>query len=348
MVLERIDSRALRETVAAPTSAPRIRRPLRAPAHRAPATVPVTTAPRAVRSGRARQSRPRSVVTRWVFIAGIATAAVIIVLAVVQAGSLDLPSRWAVATIVVTAVAAAAGIVWREWRIVHTQLVRERTTSAQEQERRVLAEEKTRISRDLHDVVAHSMSLINVQATSAAYRHTDLPGDVVREFNEIAEAARGAITELRSVLDVLRDTGPVRESASQPGLGDLECLVHGAARSGVDVRLEFEPTVPFTALGVAGGLAAYRVVQEAISNAVRHAPGARILVSVASDGERIVLAVENGAATLRRASTMRAGGHGLIGMRERVAAAGGELETTRTADGFRVCARIPVHVVSSQ
>lgn len=240
----------------------------------------------------------------------------------------------------VTAVALAGGIVAREWRSIRAQLISERAVSAEEHEGRVLAEEKTRIARELHDVVAHSMSIIAVQATSAPYRHESVPAPVAREFEEIAEAARTAMQELRGVLSVLRQGDAEPDLAPQPTLADLPALIEHASRSGVDIVLD-DDSGTTTSVSSGAALAAYRVVQEAISNAMRHAPGASIRVSCTIDRATLVVSVVNSASIgLFEPSE---GGHGLLGMRERVRGVGGHLSVGPTDEGgYSVVARIPV------
>lgn len=243
----------------------------------------------------------------------------------------------------VTGVALSAGVIAREWRRITDLLLRERAVSADEHEHRVLAEEKTRIARELHDVVAHSMSVINVQASSAVYRHPDVPAPVAREFDEIAAAARSAIVELRSVLGVLRSEGAEQELAPQPRLGDIPALVESTARPGVEIALEFDDALSRQSVSDLTGLAAYRVVQEAMSNALRHAPGAPIRVVCARSDNSLIVSVTNTAAT--RKVEQGDAGHGLIGMRERVLAVHGTLTAAPAPDGgFAVVARLPLKV----
>lgn len=239
----------------------------------------------------------------------------------------------------VSAVALAAGVVAREWDSIRRQLVHERSVSAREQDLRMVAEEKARIARELHDVVAHSMSIIAVQASSAAFRHPDVPEPVAREFEEIARGARTAMTELRGVLGVLRQGDSEVPLAPQPTLADLPALVESTARSGVDVTLEFQD--PQAApVSDAVGLALYRAAQEALSNAIRHAPGTTIEVSCIVEGDAVVLSVRNSAP--RVAPTNGEGGHGLQGMRERLHGVGGTLEAGPSPDGgFSIVARVP-------
>lgn len=232
----------------------------------------------------------------------------------------------------------------------------ERRTSAAEHERRLVAEERTRIARELHDVVAHSMSIIQVQATSAPYRLTGLDEAATAEFGEIAASARSAMAEMRELLTVLRDPAAEAETAPQPRLAQLPELVASVERAGVPVTLEVAPGL------LDGGLAAsaaYRIVQESLSNVLRHAPGAATVVTLRrADGDRAAfdLTIRNAAppAAPTAAPTTPASAtstvhsepgarHGLVGMRERARLVGGMIDSGPTTDGgFEVHAVLPL------
>ncbi|MFI9010037.1 sensor histidine kinase [Actinosynnema sp. NPDC053489] len=187
--------------------------------------------------------------------------------------------------------------------------------------------ERARIAREMHDVVAHHMSMVVVRCETAPYRITGLPEEGAREFAELGAAARAAITDLQQLLGVLRASDQRADRAPQPGLADIASLHAGASVTGAEVP----PAV---------GLTAYRVVQEALTNAGRHAPGSATSVAVdLVDGEvRVVVRNAAGGPSLGGG-----GGHGLTGMRERVAVHGGSLTAEPTADGgFEVRAAIPV------
>jgi signal transduction histidine kinase len=217
----------------------------------------------------------------------------------------------------------------------------------EEQERRhsgerALLEERQRIARELHDVVAHHMSVIAIQAEAAPYKTADPPPELVESFGEIRASALAGLGELRRVLGVLR-TG-VAGTTPQPGLADLDALVDSARSGGVSVTVSCTGEPVELPEGV--DLSAYRIVQEALSNAMRHAPGSQVRVSVAYFGDRLELAVRNDAvASVLVGSGARdaGGGHGLVGMRERAAMLGGSLEAGATEDGgFVVSAVLPV------
>jgi len=243
-------------------------------------------------------------------------------------------------------VVLVAGIVLQRWRLIREQLVRERSLSEEERAGRLVAEERTRIARELHDVIAHSMAVINVQASSAPFRLPGIDAAVRTEFEEIAGSSRRALAEMRSLLSVLRDDGSV-ERAPQPGLSSIPELIERVARSGTEIRLSWQG-LSWEGEDAAGidrvtELAAYRIVQEAVSNAIRHSPGAAIVVSCAVTSDAIRLEVVNGPGRGARPSPDPVGGSGLIGMGERVASLGGTWEHGEPAGGgYLVRASLPL------
>jgi signal transduction histidine kinase len=191
--------------------------------------------------------------------------------------------------------------------------------------------ERARIAREMHDVVAHHMSMVVVRCETAPYRITGLSEAAVREFAELGAAAREAITDMQRLLGVLRSGDQEADRAPQPGLAQIPAL---ADRAGASVELP-ELDVPESV-----GLTAYRVVQEALTNAARHAPGGVVSVVLRVVDDDLEVLVRN---TPGGASLGGGGGHGLSGMGERVAVHGGELSAGPTADGgFEVRARIPL------
>jgi len=244
------------------------------------------------------------------------------------------------ATIVFTAVAVAvdsAGSRLRAQRALATQT--ERTEA--ERARRAVLEERTRIARELHDVVAHHMSLIAVRAETAPYRITGLSEPARAEFGALSEVAREALAEMRRLLGVLRHDQPAA-LAPQPQLADLPALIDAARRAGVSVELSAAPAVGRLPPGV--GVCAYRIVQESLSNASQHAPGAAVTVSVGQEAGAVLLRVANGPGGAAGPPEDGHGpGHGLTGMRERVALLGGSLSAGPAPDGgFVVSAVLPV------
>ncbi|MFF3320447.1 sensor histidine kinase [Streptomyces sp. NPDC003035] len=219
--------------------------------------------------------------------------------------------------------------------------------SAAERARSTLLEERARIARELHDIVAHHMSVITVQADSAPYRIPDLPEAAREEFTSIAASARESLAEMRRLLVVLRSEGAEGERAPQPGLGWVQQLIEATVRAGVPAQLSFSAELAARLGDVpqAVDLSAYRIVQEALANVVRHAPGAETRVSVTSDDDWLTVLVVNGPVAART-SPLEGGtgtGHGLVGMRERVRLTGGTLDTGPLPDGgFRVAARLPL------
>jgi signal transduction histidine kinase len=228
-----------------------------------------------------------------------------------------------------------------QWRRVRSQLLHERQLAAEEAERRVVAEERTRIARELHDVVAHSLSIITVQSSTARFRHQGFSEEAADEFDRIAAQSREALDEMRGLLRVLRGAEADQERRPQPGLHDVAELVAQAHRAGTSIALT-EPRGPWTAgVGPLTGLTAYRIVQEATSNAIRHAPGSDVAVGLARVGDDIVVTVVNSATGEPAVDSPT--GHGLIGMTERAAIAGGTVRFGPTEEGgFAVEARLPV------
>ncbi|GAB7183351.1 sensor histidine kinase [Kitasatospora sp. Ki12] len=217
--------------------------------------------------------------------------------------------------------------------------------SEAERERRTLLEERARIARELHDVVAHHMSVIAVQAASAPYRISDVPAEAAEEFGTIAGTARESLAEMRRLLGVLRSEDSGGERAPQPGVGQLAQLVETVGRAGVPAELTVDTGLAET-VPQAVGLSAYRIVQEALANVVRHAPGARTWVSLSSDGPELLVTVVN-APPAERTESLEASaegtGQGLVGMRERVRLVDGRLDTGPLPDGgFKVAAVLPL------
>ncbi|MFJ3204287.1 sensor histidine kinase [Streptomyces sp. NPDC086989] len=225
-----------------------------------------------------------------------------------------------------------------------------------ERARRTLLEERARIARELHDVVAHHMSVITVQADSAPYRLPGMPGPVQEEFTAIAASARESLSEMRRLLTVLRgdgtngEAGGAGELAPQPGIGRIQQLVEATVRAGQPVELSLAAGAE-RAAPPAVDLSAYRIVQEALANVVRHAPGAETRVSVTHDTSEVLVLVVNGPAARDAARALESSGtgHGLVGMQERVRLTGGTLDTGPLPDGgFRVAARLPLNDASEE
>jgi len=220
---------------------------------------------------------------------------------------------------------------------------------AEQDARRRIDEERLRIARELHDVVAHTMATINVQAGVAAHVMSSRPEAVADALQAIKAASKEGLSELRAILNVLRQADDADPTQPAPGAAQLATLISGASRAGLDTTLTVtgEP-VP---LPSAVDLAAYRIVQESLTNAIRHAGPATAAVSLGYGRDELRIEVTDtgrglgdpGASHLGDRGASRNGGHGLAGMRERAATVGGTLETgPGPAGGFRVAARLPL------
>jgi signal transduction histidine kinase len=212
-------------------------------------------------------------------------------------------------------------------------------------QRDMLARERASIARELHDVVAHHVSMIAVRAGTAPYAIPGLPEPGQEAFAEIAREARTALTELRVVLGVLRDPAKASEATPQPRLGDIQALLERVRGAGTDVS--WFVTGEARVLPASVELCGYRVVQEAVTNAGRHAPGSRVTVTMTYEPEGLAVTVANtaapGGAGARAAADAGPGtGFGLVGLRERVAMLGGQITTGPTpGGGFEVAAMLP-------
>ncbi|MEU6354403.1 sensor histidine kinase [Streptomyces sp. NPDC047072] len=256
-----------------------------------------------------------------------------------------------VIAISVCAVAVVVGTALRGRREARAELGRQTTLTAEERARRTLLEERSRIARELHDVVAHHMSVISIQAQVAPHLVENPSEELKENLAGIRENALEALTELRRVLGVLRSEHPdAPDSIDRPGTGTaphtpqptldrLEALVENTRAAGltvqVDVRGVDRPLPP----GV--DLSAYRIVQEALSNVLRHAPGATASVALVHYLHGVDVRITNSPAT-RGAPPSPGAGHGLLGMRERAAMLGGTLRAGPRPDGgYEVAAYLP-------
>jgi signal transduction histidine kinase len=211
--------------------------------------------------------------------------------------------------------------------------------------RRAMAEERLRIARELHDVVAHSLSVIAVQSGVGAHVAATQPEEARKALAAVEAASRTALNELRRLLGVLREDGepPPGSRAPAPGLDAVDTLLTQMGEAGLAVKLRVEgvrPQVPPPGVD----LSAYRIVQEALTNVLKHAGPARAQVVICYGDQEVAIEVTDDgrgpapATTARRAGT----GHGLVGFRERTALFGGELEVgPRPGGGFRVAVRLP-------
>jgi len=260
--------------------------------------------------------------------------------AVTVAGAAFFDPGSTLGAVFLTAVPVLVGAVVRQRRSGERQLAEQERRHSGE---RALLEERQRIARELHDVVAHHMSVIAIQAEAAPYRTADPPPELVESFADIRASALAGLAELRRVLGLLRTGG--QDTAPQPGLAELDTLLDSARSGGVSVTVtRGGDPVPLPE-GV--DLSAYRIVQEALSNAMRHAPGSHVQVHVAYRRDGLALEIRNAVpldpVLVPSGDGAGGGGHGLVGMRERAAMLGGSLDAGPDGDGeFQVTAFLPV------
>jgi signal transduction histidine kinase len=275
--------------------------------------------------------------------AGALTAveAVVVLGAFVHAGPNSTPWDATAGEAAIAAVAWGAGENIRAWRRSRARqramASRVRDLSDSEAASRLRVE----LARELHDVVAHHVSLIAVQAATASYTAGALPAGAADAFAGIAAEARTALAELRTVLGVLRTPGASLPDAPLHGLADLPELVAGQRSHGVDVALSLDAAGDQVPESVQ--LCVYRVVQEALTNARRHAPGSRVRVTIRADAAGVQVRVrDDGAAGRPRAAGDPEPGFGLRGISERVIALGGRVRAGEVpGGGFEVTAVIP-------
>nr|WP_128434038.1 histidine kinase [Streptomyces cyaneus] len=232
--------------------------------------------------------------------------------------------------------------VWHTRKEARQEVTAQQTVTAHERSRRTLLEERTNIARELHDVVAHHMSVVAIQAEAAPYRVENPPPELERAFATIRENAVAALTELRRVLGVVRAEDYEAPDAPQPTLADLDALLANVRDTGLDVAKTVTGAVRALPQGVE--LSAYRIVQEALSNSLRHAPGASARVEIGYVLGGLGLRIINGpppAPALVKPSP--GAGHGITGMRERVTMLNGEMTAVPTDEGgYEVTVFLPV------
>ncbi|MEV4392753.1 sensor histidine kinase [Nonomuraea sp. NPDC049607] len=244
-----------------------------------------------------------------------------------------------VTALMADAVAVAVGAGVRQLRTTRTRLEAQEGLTAEERARRTLLEERSRIARELHDVVAHHMSVISIQAQVAPHLVNDPPQELRENLAGIRQNAVEALTELRRVLGVLRAQDQPGD-APQPTLDRLDELLANVRGAGVTLTAEIAGRARPLSPGVE--LSAYRIVQEALSNAMRHAPGAAVTVRLEYRPGSLAIRVVNGPPG-RPARPSPGAGHGLLGMRERTAMLGGDLVAGPTpAGGYEVSVFLPV------
>jgi signal transduction histidine kinase len=201
-----------------------------------------------------------------------------------------------------------------------------------------VAEERRRIARDLHDVIAHSVSVMVVQAGAAEDVFDRDPAAVLEPIRAVQETGRGALVEISRLLGLLREDGAELGLTPQPRIEDLPGLVAQAEAAGLRVELCIEGATRALPLGI--DLSVYRIAQEALTNARKHSANSQARILLRYSADAVELTVENDGVAVTNGHR---GGHGLIGMRERVAVFGGTLDAGPRRDGgFRVVARLPV------
>jgi signal transduction histidine kinase len=282
---------------------------------------------------------------RWVSLAGLVVAE--LGLAAVQLTPVRFERSSFLLFMGVIAVAWVLGRFVGDRQVYAAQL-EERTAelerAREELARRAVVEERLRLARELHDVVAHAMSVIAVQSGVGAHVAASRPEEVGKALAAIEVTSRGALEELRRLLGVLRQDSEVQASLTPvPGLANLDSLLAEVGKAGLAVRVRVEGTPLQLPAGV--DLSAYRIVQEALTNVVKHAGPAHAEVTIGyRDQDVTVEVVDDGRGAGPPAGGGWVGtGHGLIGMRERVAVFGGDLQVgPRPGGGFRVAARLPL------
>lgn len=248
----------------------------------------------------------------------------------------------------VTGVPLAVGAVLRNRRLLIERL---KSTTAELERSRALvakaavADERARVARELHDVVAHSVSVMVVQAGAGERLVGTDTGAERRAFRAIGDSGRQALTELRRLLTVLREEDENGELAPQPGLAALGTLEDGIRAAGIDVEIERRGVVGELSPGV--DLIAFRIIQEALTNVVKHADARRVDVRVTYLDDRLELLVDDDGSGIALGPLHDGTGSGVAGMRQRAESCGGSLEAGKRPDGgFRVRATLPTEAAS--
>jgi signal transduction histidine kinase len=286
----------------------------------------------------AARSRPRVAFEMWLITTALGVG-------------FELEANWysgsnTVPMVIISFLALLAVVLMRGWWESRREVDAQVAVTVRERSRRTLLEERTTIARELHDVVAHHMSVVAIQAEAAPYRVADTPPELEKAFATIRENALTALTELRRVLGVVRAADYEAPGAPQPTLAELGGLLDNVRDAGLPVEKAVTGAVRELPQGIE--LSAYRIVQEALSNSMRHAPGAEARVELSyvlgGLGLRIVNGPPRGQA---KPSTSPGGaGHGLTGMRERVGMLNGEMTAGPTRDGgYETVVFLPVPAV---
>jgi signal transduction histidine kinase len=254
-------------------------------------------------------------------------------------GTVDL-SLIPTAIVVLVAASFALLLSWTVGALARTALrARENRAAQRRAEAEAMAEqERVRIARDMHDVVAHSLAVVIAQADGARYAAAADASVATAALGTISATARAALADVRLLLTQLRHS---QTDGPQPTLADLEALYAQVRAAGVDLRVTVDPVPPGEApAGVQ--LAVYRILQEALTNALRHGDGGAVDVRLAWHPDRVDLEVRNGVAPADRVDAAPGAGHGLIGMRERAQLAGGRLHAGADDRAFIVTGTLPI------
>ncbi|MFF0609742.1 sensor histidine kinase [Nocardia tengchongensis] len=260
-------------------------------------------------------------------------------------------SGTALPAVAAVTVAALYGHNVRARRLATGKLASERRRAEDALAEQAVLAERARIARELHDVVAHHISVITIQAEAVPLQAKGDPGRLAEGLAEIRALSLRALSEMRQVLGLLRDHDGAGPSTPQPGLHLLDELVATATRAGFDVTVNVSSVVPDPASEILGdlpatvGLTAYRILQESLSNAMRHGAGTDIAVELARSDSGLSLRVRNqlgGSRSHRSDFAGTSSAHGLIGMRERVAMLGGFFDVECIGDEFVVTAMLPI------
>ncbi|MDJ0363101.1 histidine kinase [Rhodococcus sp. H29-C3] len=233
----------------------------------------------------------------------------------------------------------AAGVVMKRLSSAESALEDEQQLRMRQERRQAVIEERARIARELHDVVAHHMSMIAVQAQAARFKSPGLPPEAIAAFDDIHRASATALTEMRQVIEVLRDSGEATEHSPAPNLSDIDALVGQWRAAGAHVTLNTDGE--FDKLPEALSTTVYRILQESLSNAARHAPGMKVEARLTRTNDELRVAVGNEIGQV--SADPRGQGHGLVGIEERTAAFGGRLSAGMTNGGrYEVTVLFPV------
>lgn len=256
----------------------------------------------------------------------------------IGAGTLQLSTITTAAAVLIAAV-FGLGLAWTVGALVRTALrARANRRAQQAAEAESTAEaERVRIARDMHDVVAHSLTVVIAQADGARYAAASDPDAAGAALTTISTTARAALADVRMLLTALRHS---EGDGPQPTLADLESLYAQVRSAGVPLIVDVDPA-PLADPPAAVQLATYRILQEALTNAIRHGDSAAVTVTLAWLPDRVDLTVRNGIDAARASESREPGRHGLIGMRERALLVGGRLDARAEGHEFSVTASLP-------